>query len=72
MKALALVLVISLAIIVRSNTRELMVVDDKQNMRASTQQIEAQGDEKSASDQINNHHNIPREDWGNDGGDINN
>ena len=50
MKALALVLVISLASIVRSNTRELMVVDDKQNMRASTQQIEAQGDEKSASD----------------------
>jgi len=71
MKVLALLLVISLASIVCSNTRQLMVVDDNYNMHtAYTQQVEAQGDEKSVNDMINNHHNIPRDDWGNDGGDI--
>jgi len=73
MKVLALLLVISLASIVRSNPRELTAIDDDQNMHmASTQQIQEQGDGTSINDQINNHHNIPREDWGSDGGDINN
>lgn len=72
MKVIALLLVISLANVVRSSPGEMIRENENHSVyKASAQQIREREDVTGDHDQINSHHNIPRGEWGNDGGDIN-
>lgn len=69
MKLLALFLLMSLANFACGDPRKLMAIDHHHAQKSSENQLQEQ--RIDVSDEATNHHNIPRGDWGSDGGNLN-